>query len=251
MLNHVENDEAGSAPQPDPEVQAGRALRRLRLARNWSQEEVAERMTAYGYEFHQTMIAKIESAQRPLRVRELVDFAALYGVDVQQLVYPATNSLEVNDEEIAEVTVMRDAIQARAGQARAQLDAARAAIHEAEVAYQASASEAAVLEERLTALLAERQKLIDWESVQDSSSSEGVGKAQRGGLVLTRTPGEQVMIGDDIAIEVIQVVGNKVRLRITAPDPLPVYRKEVWATRRRQATPAGPAAKRSPRRARY
>ena len=99
---------ANGARRPDPEVQAGRALRRLRPARNWSQEEVAERMTAYGYDFHQTMIAKIESAQRPLRVRELADFAALYGVEMQDLVYPPTGSLSETDQEIAEVTARRD-----------------------------------------------------------------------------------------------------------------------------------------------
>ena len=58
---------AASEERPDPEVQAGRALRRLRTARGWSQEEVGRRMKAYGYDFHQTMIAKIEAAQRPLQ----------------------------------------------------------------------------------------------------------------------------------------------------------------------------------------
>jgi hypothetical protein len=63
-VNRVENDRiAVGARRPDPEVQAGRALRRLRLARGWSQEEVVVRMTAYGYDFHQTMIAKIEAAR--------------------------------------------------------------------------------------------------------------------------------------------------------------------------------------------
>lgn len=61
-------------------------------------------MTAYGYDFHQTTIAKIESAQRPLRVRELADFAALYGVEVQDLVYAPTLSLPEIDRGITEVT---------------------------------------------------------------------------------------------------------------------------------------------------
>lgn len=50
----------------------------------------------------------------------------------------------------------------------------------------------------------------------------------RGGLVLTRTPGEKIMLGDDVAIEVLQVVQNKVRLRVQAPDSLPVKREEIW-----------------------
>jgi transcriptional regulator with XRE-family HTH domain len=157
---------AGSR-RSDPEVQAGRALRRLRLARNWSQEEVAVRMTAYGYDFHQTMIAKIEAAQRPLRVRELADFAALYGVEVQDLVYPPTGSLGEIDQEIAEATAMRDMVHKHAAEARHQLDAAREVMHQAQKAYEVSAAEAAVLTGRLAALLAKRQDLAIWESGVD------------------------------------------------------------------------------------
>src|SRR6266567_8315108 len=88
----------------DPEAEAGRALRLLRQARDWSQEEVAARMRAYGYDFHQTMIAKIEAAQRPLRVRELADFAALYGIEVHELIYPPAGSLKEVSREIAMLT---------------------------------------------------------------------------------------------------------------------------------------------------
>jgi len=163
-------------------VQAGRALRRLRLARNWSQEEVAVRMTAYGYDFHQTMIAKIEAAQRPLRVRELADFAALYGAEVQDLVYPPTGSLPETDQEIGEVTARRDMVQAQAAEALRQLAAAQVAVHHAQAAHQASAAEAAVLEGRLASLLAERQKLITWESGEDSCLAEGGGKTDQDAL---------------------------------------------------------------------
>jgi transcriptional regulator with XRE-family HTH domain len=157
----------------DPEVQAGRALRRLRLARNWSQEEVAVRMTAYGYDFHQTMIAKIEAAQRPLRVRELADFAALYGVEVQELVYPPTGSLGEIDQEIAEATARRDMVQKQAAEARHQLDAAREVMHEAQKVYEVSATEAAVLAGRLAALLAKRQQVAIWESGVDPLADSG------------------------------------------------------------------------------
>jgi transcriptional regulator with XRE-family HTH domain len=152
----------------DPEVQAGQALRRLRLARNWSQEEVAVRMTAYGYDFHQTMIAKIEAAQRPLRVRELADFAALYGVEVQDLVYPPTRSLPEIDQEIAEVTARLATVQAQAAGASHQLRDARAAMDAAQAAFHTSAAEAAVMEGRLAALRADREKLASWESGGDS-----------------------------------------------------------------------------------
>ena len=166
---------AASARRPDLEVQTGQTLRWLRLARNWSQEEVALRMAAYGYDFHQTTIAKIEASQRPLRVRELADFAALYGVEVQDLVYPPTASLSETDQEIAEVTTRRD-------MAQAQADEARATMHHAQAAYQASANQAAALEGRLASLLAVREKLVSWES--DENPSIGEGKDQTEGGVL-------------------------------------------------------------------
>ena len=88
LVEHRSHAPAAADGHPDPEVQAGRALRRLRRARGWSQEEVAQRMKAYSYDFHQTTVAKIEAAQRPIRVRELADLAALYGVEVHELIYP-------------------------------------------------------------------------------------------------------------------------------------------------------------------
>ena len=147
--------------RPDPEVQAGRALRRLRLSRSWSQEEVARRMSAYGYDFHQTTIAKIEAAQRPLRVRELADFAALYGVEVQALVYPPNDSLLEIAQELGEV-------QAMLAKARTEAERAHDRMQMATAAYQASAAEAAVLEGRLAALRAERDELARQEAREDS-----------------------------------------------------------------------------------
>jgi transcriptional regulator with XRE-family HTH domain len=168
----MENDRAAAdGGRPDPEVQAGWALRRLRLSRNWSQEEVARRMKACGYDFHQTTIAKIEAAQRPLRVRELADFAALYGVGVQELVYPPNHrSLAETDQEIAEVTARRDIVRDQAAKARCQLDAARQAMYHAEETYHASVTEATILEGHLAVLLEARRKLVGWASEEGRSS---------------------------------------------------------------------------------
>lgn len=69
----------------DAEESAGRELRRLRTACGWSQEQVALRMDAYGYEWHQTTVAKIEGAQRPLRLNELADMCDLFGVTLAGL----------------------------------------------------------------------------------------------------------------------------------------------------------------------
>jgi carbon storage regulator len=48
-------------------------------------------------------------------------------------------------------------------------------------------------------------------------------------LIITRRAGQKVMLGDDITIEVMEVVGNSVRLGVAAPKSLPVYREEIWA----------------------
>lgn len=186
IINRVEHGSAAEVDRrPDPEAQAGRALRRLRVARNWTQEEVAVRMTAYGYDFHQTAIAKIEAAQRPLRVRELADFAALYGVEVQDLVYPPTRFLPEIDQEIAEVAARLD--QARAAEAAAshQLESARKATRDAEAAYQMSVAEIAVLEGRLTSLSADRARATSWESDLDSSLPEGTDGIEQNTLAPT------------------------------------------------------------------
>lgn len=46
-------------------------------------------------------------------------------------------------------------------------------------------------------------------------------------LVLTRKKSEQIIIGDNIRVVVIEVRGDKVRLGIDAPRNMPVHRKEV------------------------
>ena len=47
-------------------------------------------------------------------------------------------------------------------------------------------------------------------------------------LILTRKLDEIIVINDTIFIEVVRIEGNKVRLGITAPDSVKVYRKEIW-----------------------
>jgi len=46
-------------------------------------------------------------------------------------------------------------------------------------------------------------------------------------LVLSRKVEEQVVIGRTIGVTVVAIQGNKVRLGFTAPDEVPVYRKEI------------------------
>ena len=47
-------------------------------------------------------------------------------------------------------------------------------------------------------------------------------------LVLSRHRDEEILIGDDISITVIDIRGDKVRLGIKAPNDIPVHRREVY-----------------------
>ena len=53
-------------------------------------------------------------------------------------------------------------------------------------------------------------------------------------LVLSRKKQEQVVIGDDILVTVVDVRGNKVRLGVDAPKDVPVHRKEVHTAIKRE-----------------
>jgi carbon storage regulator len=47
-------------------------------------------------------------------------------------------------------------------------------------------------------------------------------------LVLTRKPGQSIIIGDGIEVQVLSVAGEKVRLGITAPRDVDIFRDEVY-----------------------
>jgi len=47
-------------------------------------------------------------------------------------------------------------------------------------------------------------------------------------LVLTRKSNQSIMIGDDIEVSVLAVMGEKIRIGIQAPREIPVFRKEVY-----------------------
>jgi carbon storage regulator len=77
-------------------------------------------------------------------------------------------------------------------------------------------------------------------------------------LLLTRKLGENIRIGDDVKITIVEVKGNHVKLGIDAPPSVKVHREEIYEriqeeNRRAQAlkeandgagpAPAGPASK--------
>jgi carbon storage regulator len=47
-------------------------------------------------------------------------------------------------------------------------------------------------------------------------------------LVLSRKIDERIMIGDQIEISVVDIKGDQVKLGISAPSQVKVYRKEVY-----------------------
>ena len=47
-------------------------------------------------------------------------------------------------------------------------------------------------------------------------------------LALTRKKGEALVINNNIEITVLEIRGDQIKLGITAPKDVPVYRKEVY-----------------------
>jgi carbon storage regulator len=61
-------------------------------------------------------------------------------------------------------------------------------------------------------------------------------------LIITRRPGEKIMVGENVIVHVLEVVGNSVRLGIEAPRSVPVYREEIWKAVREEKRAGAPQA---------
>lgn len=46
-------------------------------------------------------------------------------------------------------------------------------------------------------------------------------------LVLSRKKGEQICLGNEITLTIVEIRGDKVRIGIQAPQEMPVHRKEI------------------------
>ena len=64
------------------------------------------------------------------------------------------------------------------------------------------------------------------------SGSVGQGEGQM--LILTRYVGETILIGDDVAVAVLGVNGNQVRIGIAATSNVTVHREEIYDRIQRQ-----------------
>jgi carbon storage regulator len=60
-------------------------------------------------------------------------------------------------------------------------------------------------------------------------------------LVLTRKGNQSIMIGDEIEVSVLAIMGEKVRIGIQAPRSVPVFRKEVYVEIQQDRSAAGEA----------
>jgi carbon storage regulator len=64
-------------------------------------------------------------------------------------------------------------------------------------------------------------------------------------LVLTRKSNQSIMIGDDIEVSVLSIMGEKVRIGIQAPRDVPVFRARCTSRSSRSAG-ASPRARSAP-----
>jgi carbon storage regulator len=62
-------------------------------------------------------------------------------------------------------------------------------------------------------------------------------------LVLTRKSNQSIMIGDDIEVSVLAIMGEKVRIGIQAPREVPVFRKEVYLEIQQERASEGSSAR--------
>ncbi len=67
------------------EQRFGARVREFRNRQSWSQEKLADLMSAAGYAWRQTTVAKTEAADRPVRVAEAVALARALRVPVAAL----------------------------------------------------------------------------------------------------------------------------------------------------------------------
>ncbi|WP_158564199.1 helix-turn-helix domain-containing protein [Jiangella anatolica] len=120
----------------------GRTVRQLREAHEWTQEQLANRMSTAGYPMHQVTVGKLETGRRPTSVGEVVALAAIFEVDPGELIrFPsagdgddaamarmrAQQELRELDHRIDRMNVELDLLQERRAEAAAQLARAEAA----------------------------------------------------------------------------------------------------------------------------
>lgn len=105
----VEPEKLRAAYGDDPERILGQRLRALREEAGMTQAQLAEAMTRQGFEFHQTMIGKIERNLRPVTVNEASMLATILGFTLPDLLADPDLNAETATlrEELRQATARR------------------------------------------------------------------------------------------------------------------------------------------------
>lgn len=83
----MEHNEASKRAEiREIEISVGVRVRTARESANLSQQQLADALTERGITMHQTTVAKLERASRPIRVNEVVLIAQILGVPLTYLI---------------------------------------------------------------------------------------------------------------------------------------------------------------------
>ena len=135
------------------EAKVAERTRKLREERGWSQEELGRKLGTYGFAMHQTTVAKLEGAARPIRLNEVQALANIFGVSPADLFEDA---FVQNEHELA--VAAREVQRASAALAEAEQTVNRARM-EAAVAQDHAARAVSELAERRAAAAAAEARL--------------------------------------------------------------------------------------------
>jgi transcriptional regulator with XRE-family HTH domain len=151
VMNESHQDVAANLPTPEQLV--GRQVRLLRQGRGWSQQEVAEKMRAFGYKWSQATVTRLESATRPIRVNELADLAMLFSV-------PATQFLDSKIQELAWDDL--DALEHEVEKLTAERREVREHLNHQEALAEAAAQRRAAIAAQLARIDGRLEVLMQW-----------------------------------------------------------------------------------------
>jgi transcriptional regulator with XRE-family HTH domain len=112
---------------PSTEAIFGQAIRDFRQTWGWSQEQLANRMRALGFDWHQTTVSKTETAERPIRLNEAQALAGLFSIPLSGLVSPGVGPQHLRREHARYQTALKEAQLAKI-KADAEIEAAQKAI---------------------------------------------------------------------------------------------------------------------------
>lgn len=88
--------ESVTGPGMEEEAAFIRSMKQLREDRNWTQADLAKRMTDSGWSgIYQTTISRIESGDRPVRIGEARGIARVFEVTVGMMIAPPESSKPV------------------------------------------------------------------------------------------------------------------------------------------------------------